>query len=187
MKREEAIEIIAGLKGEAITVTTMRGVTGWPRTEAATRRHLDNIGFMGGAAALALGLALAQSDKQVIVVDGDGSLLMQLGVLASIAGQQPANLHHLVLVNRVYETSGGQPIPGGGSVDFAALARAAGYRSADSFADASVLAERLPGVLSQPGPTFVAIEVDAETTDIAPPRLDPASDPAARLRSELAG
>jgi phosphonopyruvate decarboxylase len=187
VKREEAIEIITGLKGEAITVTTMRGVTGWPRTEAATRFHFDNIGFMGGAAALGLGLALAQPERQVIVVDGDGSLLMQLGVLASIAGQAPRNLHHLVLVNRVYETSGGQPIPGAGRVDFAALAQAAGYALATAVSDASVLAERLPGLLSRSGPVFVAIETDPDTAEIAPPRLDAASDPTGRLRVELAG
>ena len=68
---------------------------------------------MGGASSLGLGLALARPDRRVIVFDGDGSLLMQLGSLATIAGAAPRNLVHFLFKNGVYHTSGAQGIPGG--------------------------------------------------------------------------
>ena len=73
--------------------------------------------------AWALGLALARPDRRVIVFDGDGSLLMQLGSLATIAGAAPRNLVHLLFKNGVYHTSGAQDIPGGLTVDFVTMAQ----------------------------------------------------------------
>ena len=72
----------------------MRSVLHWYEAGAADHRHIDCLGNMGGAAALGLGLALAQPERRILVVDGDGSLLMQLGTLASVAGAAPANLFH---------------------------------------------------------------------------------------------
>ena len=189
MKRAEAIEILAGAKGDAISVATMRAVADWHRTDAAKERHIDCVGCMGGAAPLGLGLALARPERRVVVIDGDGSLLMQLGVLASIAGAGPANLYHVVLVNGVYETSGNQPIPASDRIDFAGLARSAGYRLAESFRDAGVLAERLAGIFTQPGPAFVAIEVYPEETEAGTPgsQVERPSDPAGYLRGQLVG
>ena len=92
MKRADAVEMIAANKGEGVSVTTMRSVLHWYEAGGAAERHIDCLGNMGGAAALGLGLALAQPDRRVLVVDGDGSLLMQLGTLASVAGAAPANL-----------------------------------------------------------------------------------------------
>ena len=101
MKRVDAIELLSATKGETgISVTTMRSIPDWYDTGVATERHIDNIGCMGGAAPIALGLALAQPDRQVMVIDGDGSLLMQLGVLASIAEAAPKNLYHVVARQR---------------------------------------------------------------------------------------
>ena len=187
MKRTDAIEIIAAAKGDAISVATMRAVADWYNTDGAKRRHIDNVGCMGGAAPIGLGLALSQPQHRVIIIDGDGSLLMQLGVLASIAGAGAENLHHIVLVNRVYETSGNQAIPGGDRVDFPGLALAAGYRRAEGFSDAGVLAERLSAILSQAGPSLVAIEVDPEQTGISGSQVARPSDPAGHLRSQLVG
>ena len=187
MKRAEALDILAAAKGEAVTVATMRAVADWHRTPAASERHLDAVGCMGAAAPLGLGLALAQPNRRVIVIDGDGSLLMQLGVLATISGAAAQNLYHVVLVNRVYETSGNQPIPGSERVDFPALARAAGYRSAQGLADAAVLAERLPGLLAQPGPTLIAIETDAEEAGTPGSAVSRPADAAGLLRAQLVG
>src|SRR5262245_61119578 len=82
---------------------------------------------MGGASSLGLGMALARPDRRVLVLDGDGSLLMQLGSLATVAGAAPRNLVHFLFKNGVYHTSGAQRIPGGLSVDFVMMARGAGY------------------------------------------------------------
>jgi phosphonopyruvate decarboxylase len=140
---------------------------------------------MGGAAPLGLGLALAQPQHKVIVIDGDGSLLMQLGVLASIAGAAPKNLYHVVLVNHVYETSGNQPIPASERLDFQALALAAGYASAETITDTAVLAERLPGLLARPGPLLLAIDTDAEESGTPGSAVNRPGDAAGYLRSQL--
>ena len=77
---------------------------------------------MGGHAVLALGLALARPDLRVVLFDSEGDILMSLGMLVTIAEQAPANFYHFLLDNECYATTGGQPVPGGGRVDFAALA-----------------------------------------------------------------
>jgi phosphonopyruvate decarboxylase len=100
------------------------------------------------------------------------------------AGIAPPNFYHFVLVNRVYETSGHQPTPGGDAVDFPALALAAGYRDAFSFDDVAVLRERLPGVLARPGPVLVALSIEPSDERLPRPAAWP-SDPAGALRGSL--
>ncbi|HLF71090.1 MAG TPA: thiamine pyrophosphate-dependent enzyme [Dehalococcoidia bacterium] len=146
MKRVEALEVLAGAKGEGVSVATMRAIADWHALGGAPDLSLDNRGCMGAAASLGLGIALARPERRVIVIDGDGSLLMQLGGLASVAGAAPANFYHFVLVNGVYETSGQQPIPAADVIDFAAMALGAGYQDAFEFDDAAVLRERLPSI-----------------------------------------
>jgi sulfopyruvate decarboxylase subunit beta len=187
MKRTEALSILAEYKGDdGISVATMRAIPDWYATGKAPDRHLDNRGFMGGASSFALGLAIAQPQRRVMVIDGDGSLLMQLGSLASIAEAAPSNLYHVVLVNGVYETSGHQKTPGAGKLNFAALAKASGYTDAFEFDDAAVLAERLPGVMETRGPVLLALYVDAEDVRQPFPENRPA-DPAGYLREQLVG
>ena len=185
MKRAESLSNLAAHKGDdGISVATMRAIPDWYATGKAPERHLDNRGFMGGASAFGLGLAVAQPARRVIVIDGDGSLLMQLGSLASIAEAAPPNLYHVVLVNGVYETSGYQKTPAADRLSFAALAKAAGYREAFEFDDAAVLAERLPVLMETPGPVLLALHVDAEDLRQALPEGRPA-DPAGFLRAQL--
>jgi sulfopyruvate decarboxylase subunit beta len=186
MKRWDAIEALAAAKSDGVSVATMRAIPDWYTAGGGPDYHLDNIGCMGGAAPLALGIALAQPDRRVIVIDGDGSLLMQLGVLATVAGAAPSNFYHFVLVNRIYETSGHQAIPAADRVDFAALALGAGYAAAFNFDDPAVLRERLAGILARPGPVLVALEVDTEDERLPTPGARP-HDPAGYLRAQLAG
>jgi phosphonopyruvate decarboxylase len=186
MRRAEALELLAAQKGDGVSVATMRAIPDWYETGAAPDLNLDNRGCMGAAAAFGLGLALAQPERPVFVLDGDGSLLMQLGGLASIAGAAPANFYHFVLVNGVYETSGFQPTPASDRIDFAAMALGAGYQAAYEFDDIAVMRERLPSVLQQAGPVLVALRVDAEQEhkDFSDNRP---ADPAGALRSQLVG
>ena len=162
MKRTEAINILADFKGDGLSVATMQATAAWYNSGGGEKHHIDCTGCMGGAASLGLGLALAQPDKKVFVLDGDGSLLMQLGGIASIAGTGAENFYHIVLANRVYETSGHQAIPAAKTVDFAALAKAAGYAYAENIGDIGVLRERLPGILDRRGPVLIALEVEPE-------------------------
>ena len=112
---------------------------------------------MGGASSMGLGLALARPERRVIVFDGDGSLLMQLGSLATVAGARPRNLIHLIFKNGVYHTSGAQEIPGGLTVDFVAMARGAGYRSALAIHDLEDFRRRFPELLKAEGPILVEL------------------------------
>jgi phosphonopyruvate decarboxylase len=110
---------------------------------------------MGGASSLGLGIALARPDRRVL--DGDGSLLMQLGSLATVAGAAPRNLVHFLFKNGVYHTSGAQPIPGGLSVDFVLIARGAGHRMATAIDDLGDFRRQLPALLQAEGPVFVEL------------------------------
>src|SRR6059058_3812297 len=129
MKPEEVLTLIAANRGTAVCIPTMTTAPAW-RTIAPNDLSVGCVGFMGGASSLGLGIALARPERRVIVLDGDGSLLMQLGSLATVAGAAPRNFVHLVFKNGVYHTSGAQEIPGGLTVDFVTMARGAGYRAA---------------------------------------------------------
>jgi sulfopyruvate decarboxylase subunit beta len=156
MKPEEILKLIHAQRGTAICVPTMTTSPAW-RTIAPDDLSVGCVGFMGGASALGLGLALAQPDRRVLVLDGDGSLLMQLGSLATIAGAAPRNLVHFLFKNGVYHTSGAQWIPGGLTVDFVAMAKGAGYRSALAIHDFEDFKRRLPDLLKAEGPVFVEL------------------------------
>jgi len=156
MKPEEVLEAIAAVRGDAICVPTMTTSPAW-RDITGDALSVSCVGFMGGASSLGLGLALARPERRVLVFDGDGSLLMQLGSLATIAGARPRNLVHLLFKNGVYHTSGAQETPGGLSVDFAAMARAAGYRGVHVVDDLAELKRLLPKLLVEEGPLFVEL------------------------------
>jgi len=116
-------------------------------------------GAMGLASSHALGLALGRPDKRVIVLDGDGSLLMNLGSLVTIGEAAPPNLYHFVCENGTYEANGGHPIPGRGNVDFAGFARSAGYRAVHAFSDLKNFEQQVGALLAEPGPLFVDLKI----------------------------
>jgi phosphonopyruvate decarboxylase len=128
----------------------------------AIRPHPLNYlahGAMGLASSHALGLALGRPDRRVIVLDGDGSLLMNLGSLVSIAEAAPRNLIHFVCENGTYEANGGHPIPNRGRVDFVGFARSAGYRSVHTFSELKIFEQHVGALLADHGPVFVDLRV----------------------------
>jgi sulfopyruvate decarboxylase subunit beta len=147
---------VAAARGDAICVPTMTTSPAW-RTIAPDDLSVGCVGFMGGASSMGLGLALARPDRRVIVLDGDGSLLMQLGSLATNAGAAPRNFVHLLFKNGVYHTSGAQGIPGGISVDFVLMAKGAGYRQVLSIDTLDEFKRRLPELLKAEGPVFAEL------------------------------
>jgi thiamine pyrophosphate-dependent acetolactate synthase large subunit-like protein len=116
-------------------------------------------GAMGLASSHGLGLALGRPDKRVIVLDGDGSLLMNLGSLVTIAEAAPRNFIHFVCENGTYEANGGHPIPNRGRVDFAGFARAAGYRGVHAFSDLKIFQQQVGAVLAEDGPLFIDLKL----------------------------
>ena len=156
MPRDAALDVLARRRTDQVVVSAMTALGPWQR-RSPSDRNLVNIGFMGGASAYALGVALARPDVPVWVIDGDGSLLMQLGSLATIAHAAPANFLHVVMHNGVYETSGAQPIPGEGRLSFAGMAREAGYAQTARFDDVEAFDADLDDLLRRDGPTLVEL------------------------------
>jgi thiamine pyrophosphate-dependent acetolactate synthase large subunit-like protein len=136
----------------------MSAVKDWVRLSSSPLDFLV-AGAMGYASSVGLGLALARPKRKVIVLDGDGSLLMNLGALVTIAGLQPRNLVHFVLENQLYEVPGGIPLPGAGRYNLSALARAAGIAKVHEFDQLADFREHLGAILKAPGPTFASIRV----------------------------
>ena len=157
MRRDDCICALGAHRGEAIVVATYQAAFDLMRIAPNPLNYLS-VGAMGQASSHALGLALGRPDRRVIVLDGDGSLLMNLGTLVTIAGAAPANLVHFVCENGCYEANGSHPLPGGG-VDFAGLARAAGIRDVSMFDALSAFEAELPGLLTRPGPVFATLMI----------------------------
>ncbi len=156
MRRDECLRQIAELRGDAIVVSTYSSAFEWRRI-APSGLNYFSVGAMGQASGHALGLP----GHKVIVLDGDGSLLMNLGGLVTIAEAAPTNLVHFVAENGCYEANGSHPIPGQNRVDFAGLARAAGYARVFEFDGLNRFAAELPDVLSAPGPVFATLKIEA--------------------------
>jgi thiamine pyrophosphate-dependent acetolactate synthase large subunit-like protein len=129
---------------------------------AAGRRpqNFYMLGSMGLAIPIALGVALAQPKRHVIALEGDGSLLMQLGCLTTIAALKPANLTMVIMDNGLYQITGGQPTAAAGIADYVALARAAGLTRSNWAADEQDFDSLVDLALAEGGPTFIAARID---------------------------
>ena len=121
MTLREALEIVAAHRGHRVVVATMSSAGLWPSLSDSPLDFIYIPSSMGQAPSLGLGLALAQPQRGVIVLNGDGCTLMNLGCLVTLA-DHPANLYLLIVDNGLYEVTGGQPTAGAGRIDFAGLA-----------------------------------------------------------------
>ena len=141
---------------------------------------------MGHATSMGLGLALAQPQRRVIVLSGDGSLLMNLGSLVTIGAEAPPNLVVIVFDNGVYEVTGSQPVPGANAVDFAAIARGCGINSFYQLSTLDEMKRELSGALDARGPTVIVLKVEP-TTKPGPRSPGPTVERVARFRRALNG
>ena len=158
MHTADVLKVFAEHRGDAIVISG-RGGRHWIQlSDTALDLPLGDPA-MGGHAGFGLGLALAQPDQRVVLFDSEGDILMSLGQLPTIAEQAPVNFYHFVLDNEVYATTGGQPVPGAKTVDYAGVARASGYPHAYSFTELQDFSRDLPDILAKPGPVFVALKV----------------------------
>ena len=131
------------------------------------------LGSMGLAVPIALGVALAQPQRRVFALEGDGSLLMQLGCLATVAALAPTNLAILVLDNGVYQITGGQRTPGAGGTDFVAVARGCGLAEAAWAADEADFERLVRHCLEAEGPHLIGLKLD-DQPPVAQTERDPA-------------
>src|SRR6266516_3922677 len=149
-------------RGDAIVIPTGTSGRQWRDFSTNEKRDLTLGGAMGQTTAAALGVALGLTKEQVVLFDAEGALLMNLGILATIAGKQPKNFYHFLLDNECYATTGGQPVPNAKNVAYDVMARGAGYPRAFAFEKLEDFANNIKAILDQPGPVFVAMKVMPE-------------------------
>lgn len=158
MRRDECLKALARYRTNEIVVPVYKAAQEWLQISPSDLNYTFT-GAMGQGASHALGLALGRPDKRVIVLDGDGSLLMNLGSLVTIANQGPQNLLHIVCENGTYESNGAVPIPNEAIVSFTGFARAAGYRAVFEYDDLAEWERELPRLLKEDGPILVDLKV----------------------------
>jgi sulfopyruvate decarboxylase subunit beta len=146
-------------RGDAIVIPTGTSGRQWRDFSTNEKRDLMLGGAMGQTTAAALGVALSLPNEKVVLFDAEGALLMNLGILATIAGMQPPNFYHFLLDNECYATTGGQPVPNAKNISYAGMAKEAGYAAAYRFDDLEELERNMEKVLGERGPVFVAIKV----------------------------
>lgn len=153
-------------RGEAIVMASGMSGQHWADISTNSKRDVSIGGAMGCPGPVALGLALSQPDTKVVLFDSEGSLLMNLGVLATIADQKPKNFYHILLDNECYATTGGQPVPSSTEISYHGMAKDAGYPSVHSFEDIEDFAINIEGILNESGPVFVAMKVLPEIENL---------------------
>jgi thiamine pyrophosphate-dependent acetolactate synthase large subunit-like protein len=167
-------EVVAGLleaRGDLLVVAGL-GAPAWDCAAAGDHPLTFPLwGGMGQAAMVGLGLALAQPGRRVLVITGDGEMLMGLGALATIGVQRPSNLAVVVLDNERYGETGMQRTHTAHGVDLAEVARACGFAHAVRVADRAGVAELRGALYDRQGPLFAAVKVVAESPPLVlPPR-----------------
>lgn len=158
LRRDDAIRAIIAHRADAVIVATYQAAFDLLRIDPNPLNYVS-IGAMGLASSHALGLALGLPERRVMVFDGDGSLLMNLGSLVTIAAAAPGNLIHFLFENGCYEANGAHPLPNAAAIDFRAIAQGAGLRHALAFDRLDTLQAALPGLLALEGPVFVVLRI----------------------------
>ena len=184
MSQKQALEVLSRHRSDQIVVTTMSAVGIWPEFSDTTADFHYIPSTMGQAASFGLGLALAQTERGIIVINGDGCILMNLGCLVTIAAN-PADIYVIVMANGIYEVTGGQATAGGRRVDFAAIARGSGIEKAFSFDTIENWDSNAQAILAQPGPVLVELNVEARHGQETPKPARPMAEQIKRLRSAL--
>ena len=162
MGTAELLEVFNRYRGDSIVVPG-RGGRHWVNISTKSNRDLP-LGdpSMGGHASFAMGLALAQPKQKIVLFDSDGDIQMGMGILATIAEQQPRNFYHFMLDNECYATTGGQPVPHAKALAYHDVARACGYPRVYAYDNLETFSINVERILSEPGPVFVALKVHPE-------------------------
>ena len=162
LERRTVVKRILKDRGDALVIT---GIGNAAQDTAAAGDHDNNFylfGIMGGAAMVALGVALTQPKRRVLVVTGDGEMLAGIGSLATIGVQKPANLSIVVIDNQAYAATGGQDTHTSAGVDIAGIAMASGFAGAETIYDRKELEAALLAILDRPGPYLAVVKVHAK-------------------------
>ena len=171
LDRRAAVKSLLSNRGDMLVLTGLGG-TCWDAAAAGDDPLTFYLwGAMGGAAMVGLGLALAQPERRVVVITGDGEFLMGLGALATISAEKPKNLGIVVIDNEHYGETGMQPTHTGRGIDLAKLAAAAGFPATAVATDEASLAKAITVAREAPGPALTVFKVSADKHPLVlPPR-----------------
>ena len=171
LERRTVVRTLLADRGDLLVVAGL-GEPAWDATDAGDHPLTFPLwGGMGGATAIGLGLALAQPDRRVLVLTGDGELLMGMGSLATVGVQRPRNLALVVLDNEHYGETGMQPSHTAFGVDLAAIATACGFSSSSMVTTMDQVAMLRADIHGTKGPLFAQIKIAADKLPLVlPPR-----------------
>ena len=179
-------KLAAARRDGDVVVTTMSVAMPWAELSDTALDFASVDSAMGHAADLAYGLALARPERRVLCLNGDGSTLMSLGTLVTIAQGGAANYSLIITENGTYEVTGNQPVPGAGVVDYAAMARAAGLREVHTIDDPDDFDRKLPLHFEVQGPAVFIWRIEPGSEPVPRPAR-PIRGRAHELRAALAG
>ncbi|MEO6877885.1 MAG: thiamine pyrophosphate-dependent enzyme [Gemmatimonadaceae bacterium] len=186
MPEQDALALLHAARGERdVVVTTMSTARDWMTLPQSPLDLVFVPSAMSHATSVGLGLALAQPNRRVIVANGDGSMLMNLGSLVSIAAAGAPNMVVVLFDNGVYEVTGAQLTAGSRGVDFGAIAKGAGFTSVFQFDTLSAWRRDIHKTLNAAGPGFVWLSVEPVSGIPGPRSPGPARDRAKRLKDAL--
>ena len=160
--KEECLQLIANQRTDEIVVATMGLTVPWGKISTHPLDYASVGSAMGHAADFALGIALAKPDKKVVVLNGDGSMLMCLGTLATITALNTPPPNYLLFVcdNGTYEVTGNQPVPDGNAgFSWTTIAEGVGFEQVYEFDNSDALEAELPKIWNQIGPIFVNLKI----------------------------
>ncbi|APO54781.1 thiamine pyrophosphate-dependent enzyme [Bradyrhizobium diazoefficiens] len=164
--------LIAKLKHEEAVIGGI-GNTNFDLWAAGHRpQNFYMLGSMGLAFPIALGVALAQPERRVLALEGDGSLLMQLGALSTIAALKPKNLIMIVMDNGIYQITGAQPTPAADVADIVAIAAGSGLANSAWAADEEDFERLVEKAMSANEPSLIAVRID-DKPGVGTTRRDP--------------
>jgi thiamine pyrophosphate-dependent acetolactate synthase large subunit-like protein len=171
LERRAVVRTLLADRGGLLVIAGL-GAPAWDATDAGDHPLTFPLwGGMGGATAIGLGLALAQPDRPVLVLTGDGELLMGMGSLATAGVQRPRNLALVVLDNERYGETGMQPSHTAFGVDLAAAAKACGFPSSAMITTMDQIVALREGIHRAEGPLFAQIKIAADKVPLVlPPR-----------------
>ncbi|MBS0219885.1 MAG: aldehyde dehydrogenase [Proteobacteria bacterium] len=183
LQRRPLVKKILEGADDNLLVLAGLGSANWDITNAGDRPlNMPLWGAMGATVAMGLGLALAQPTKRVLVITGDGDMLMGMGSLATVATQQPDNLAICVLDNEKFGETGNQathtsprnngPTESGAGTDFSLIARGCGIADSGIVRDQSEVAQLVKDLRTKAGPVFRVVKVMVEKLDFVMPPQD---------------
>jgi len=173
LHRRDVVKTLLARRNADTLVVAGLGSSAWDVTAAGNDdRNFCQIGAMGLTVPIGLGLAEAQHDKRILVITGDGDMLMSLGALATVAQVRPRNFAIIVLDNECFGETGGQPTHTAGVADLAAIARGAGIEDTGEIREQGEIDALIADVYDAPGPVFRTVKIAYETLEDFKPPLD---------------